>query len=59
MRTRSMSGENLAVAAHYRRQAARFRALTEELADTELKADLLAVSRMYEEFAEKAETPET
>jgi hypothetical protein len=54
-----MSAEDLALAAHCRRQAARFRALAEELSCTELKADVLAVSRLYEEFAKKAETPET
>jgi hypothetical protein len=54
-----MPAENLALAAHCRRQAARFRALAEEVSDTELKADLLAVSCMYEEFAKQAATPET
>jgi hypothetical protein len=53
------SAEDLALSAHYRRQAARFRALAEELSDTELKADLLAATRLYEEFAKKAEPPET
>jgi hypothetical protein len=54
-----MSAENLRLAAHYRRQAAGFRALAKEVSDEGIKAELLAVSRMYEEFAEQAETPET
>jgi hypothetical protein len=54
-----MSAETLRLSAHYRCQAARFRAVAEELSYEGLKTELLAVARMYEEFAEQAETPET
>ena len=45
------------MAEHYREQAARLRKMAALLPGAELKANLCAAARMYEDFAEKLETP--
>jgi hypothetical protein len=45
------------MAEHYREQTARLRIMAALLPGAELKANLRAAARMYEDFAEKLETP--
>jgi hypothetical protein len=50
-----MPPDDVALAAHYRQQAARLRKMSLFLGGAELKTDLRAASRMYDGLADEVE----
>jgi hypothetical protein len=53
-----MPPDDVALAAHYRQQAARLRKMSLFLGGAELTIDLRAAARMYDGFADELETPD-
>jgi hypothetical protein len=52
-----MDSDDPEIAKHYREQAARLHIMAALLPGAELKASLSAAAHMYEDFADKLETP--